>query len=78
MANHHSLAKDLFEDMGRKVAEASAQDEDEDGTKVVDEIESLCMNCHENVSSLHPDVICMADSHEGHYTASPYQNPLLP
>lgn len=44
-----SLAQDLFADMGRKVAEASAQEADEDGTKVVDEIESLCMNCHENV-----------------------------
>lgn len=43
-----SLAQDLFADMGRKVAEASAQEADEDGTKVVDEIESLCMNCHEN------------------------------
>ncbi|KAF2198595.1 zf-ZPR1-domain-containing protein [Delitschia confertaspora ATCC 74209] len=45
--SHQSLAKDLFEDMGRKVAEASAQEGDDD-TKVVDEIESLCMNCHEN------------------------------
>lgn len=47
-----SLAKDLFEDMGRKVAEASARNDDVDGTKVVDEIpETLCMNCHsENVS----------------------------
>lgn len=52
MAQHHSLAQDLFEDMGRKVAEASAQD-DNDDTKVVDEIESLCMNCHENVRILH-------------------------
>lgn len=49
MTEHKSLAQDLFEDMGRKVAEASAQDGDEEGTKVVDEIESLCMNCHENV-----------------------------
>lgn len=48
MAQHQSLAKDLFEDMGRKVAEASAQNDGEDGSKVVDEIESLCMNCHEN------------------------------
>ncbi|KAJ4367286.1 nucleolar zinc-finger protein [Neocucurbitaria cava] len=48
MAQHQSLAKDLFEDMGRKVAEASAQEDTEDGTKVVDEIESLCMNCHED------------------------------
>ena len=50
MAQHKSLAKDLFEDMGRKVAEASAQHDGEEGSKVVDEIESLCMNCHENVS----------------------------
>lgn len=42
------LAQDLFEDMGRKVAEASAQEADSDGTKVVDVIESLCMNCHED------------------------------
>jgi zinc finger protein len=48
MANNQSLAQDLFEDMGRKVAEASAQEGDDD-TRVVDEIESLCMNCHENV-----------------------------
>ncbi|KAF2472119.1 zinc finger protein-like protein zpr1 [Lindgomyces ingoldianus] len=41
-------AQDLFEDMGRKVAEASAREGGEDGTKVVDEIESLCMNCHED------------------------------
>ncbi|KAJ4983719.1 ZPR1 zinc-finger domain-containing protein [Stagonosporopsis vannaccii] len=47
MAEHKSLAKDLFEDMGRKVAEASGQ-QDEDDSRVVDEIESLCMNCHEN------------------------------
>ncbi|KAF1974949.1 zinc finger protein-like protein zpr1 [Bimuria novae-zelandiae CBS 107.79] len=48
-----SLATDLFEDMGRKVAEASARDDDLDGTKVVDEInETLCMNCHsENAST---------------------------
>jgi hypothetical protein len=45
-----SLAQDLFEDMGRKVAEAQAQEDvGELGSKVVDEIESLCMNCHDNV-----------------------------
>jgi hypothetical protein len=44
-----SLAKDLFEDMGAKVAEASAQEGDDD-MKVVDVIESLCMNCHEDVN----------------------------
>lgn len=42
-----SLAKDLFADMGQKVAEASAREDDNDGTRVVDEIkETLCMNCH--------------------------------
>jgi zinc finger protein len=40
-------AKDLFEDMGAKVASA-AQSMDDEETKVVDEIESLCMNCHED------------------------------
>lgn len=48
-----SLAQDLFEDMGRKVAEASAQQGDDDSEpKVVEEIESLCMNCHEDVCHL--------------------------
>ncbi|KAJ9648142.1 nucleolar zinc-finger protein [Coniosporium apollinis] len=42
-----SLAQDLFEDMGRKVAEAG-QDVEDNEQKVVDEIESLCMNCHED------------------------------
>lgn len=41
-------AKDLFEDMGAKVASASQEMGEEDDSKVVDEIESLCMNCHEN------------------------------
>lgn len=53
MAEHKSLANDLFEDMGRKAAEASAQ-QDEDDSRVVDEIESLCMNCHENVRPATP------------------------
>jgi zinc finger protein len=51
MATSKSLAKDIFADMGRKVAEVSAQTgADDSEPKVVDEIESLCMNCHENVS----------------------------
>ncbi|KAF2084486.1 zf-ZPR1-domain-containing protein [Saccharata proteae CBS 121410] len=49
-AERPSLAQDLFEDMGRKVAEASNGMTGDDGEqKVVDEIDSLCMNCHENV-----------------------------
>lgn len=40
-----SLAKDLFENMGRKAEEVSNNNDEQ---KVVDEIESLCMNCHED------------------------------
>ncbi|KAF2149069.1 zf-ZPR1-domain-containing protein [Myriangium duriaei CBS 260.36] len=46
-----ALMKDLFEDMQRKVDDIQLTNGDaEDGTeqKVVEEIESLCMNCHEN------------------------------
>ncbi|THY26204.1 zf-ZPR1-domain-containing protein [Aureobasidium pullulans] len=41
-----SVAKDLFEDMGRQVEGMKANTEDGDDQRVVDEIESLCMNCH--------------------------------
>lgn len=46
------LAKDLFEDMGRKVDGMGMNGQangDEPEQKVVDEIESLCMNCREDV-----------------------------
>jgi hypothetical protein len=56
------LAKDLFADMGRKVADASAREGDDD-EKVVDEIESLCMNCHENVWSPKEEVSRLANPH---------------
>ncbi|KAF2430576.1 zinc finger protein-like protein zpr1 [Tothia fuscella] len=39
-------AEDLFADMGQKVTDASKDGVGEDETKVVDEIESLCMSCH--------------------------------
>lgn len=44
-----SLAKDLFEDMGRKVEGMGLNghaDGETNEPKVVDEVESLCMNCH--------------------------------
>ena len=40
--------KPLFETVGAQVAE-TAKDADDDEPKVVDEIESLCMNCHADV-----------------------------
>ncbi|KAF4556478.1 putative zinc finger protein ZPR1 [Elsinoe fawcettii] len=42
-----SLAKDLFEDMRRQVDNLQVDDETRE-QKVVEEIESLCMNCHED------------------------------
>ena len=42
-----SLAQDLFADMGRQVENMNAaQGDSETDQKVVEEIESLCMNCH--------------------------------
>ncbi|KAL1311815.1 hypothetical protein AAFC00_001894 [Neodothiora populina] len=44
-----SLSKDLFEDMGRKVENMTGGGNSAEGDsepKVVEEIESLCMNCH--------------------------------
>jgi hypothetical protein len=40
--------KPLFETVGEQVANTDAAGGDEPG--FVDEIESLCMNCHEDVS----------------------------
>lgn len=46
----NSLAKDLFEDMGRKASALGATnghaEGDEPTSRVTEEIESLCMNCH--------------------------------
>lgn len=51
----NNVAQDLFEDMGRKVQNMELSDGgpaqteqqgDEEGQKMVEEIESLCMNCH--------------------------------
>lgn len=77
MAQHQSLAKDLFEDMGRKVAEASAQGDNDEGSKVVDEIESLCMNCHENVG-IAARCIYLANTSQGNYAPAPHPHTLLP
>lgn len=54
-----STADDLFEDMGRKVAEMALQSDtveavgtdDANEQKMVEEIESFCVNCHDEVCS---------------------------
>ena len=48
-ANGASLAEELFQDMGTKVSNMGAANgtgDDENEQRIVDEIESLCMNCH--------------------------------
>lgn len=52
-----SLAQDLFTDMGKKVEsmKLSGEDESTEGPdqKTVEEVESMCMNCHDNVCHFH-------------------------
>lgn len=59
---------DLFAAIGKQVAgleikEGEEEDEDE-RVKVVNEIESLCMNCQDNVSDHQwPLTLCAANTH---------------
>ena len=49
---------DLFAAIGKQVLGLRLGDDEvpaeDDRVKIVDEIESLCMNCHENVSNVLP------------------------
>lgn len=51
---------DLFAAIGKQVLGLNLGDDEEpdedDRVKIVDEIESLCMNCHENVSYSLPSI----------------------
>lgn len=64
IATTTASSTDFFESIGKKanqlapstnghgtngIANVSAEDDDDDDGKVVEQIESLCMNCHENV-----------------------------
>lgn len=62
VVQEHS-ATDFFQSIGEKASQlngttatngtnGAGHDADEDEPKVVEEIESLCMNCHEDVSAL--------------------------
>lgn len=42
--------KSIGEHVNTPVSNGDAQQNDDDDAKAVEEIESLCMNCHENVS----------------------------
>lgn len=54
-----TTANEFFESIGNQADQLApaANDEaqtDDDDRRVVEEIESLCMNCHENVSRMLP------------------------
>lgn len=74
---------DLFAAIGKQVLGLKLDDDEEstedDRVKIVDEIESLCMNCHENVSyvlssTFHFQVV---DFVTGHDTTSSHKDSIL-
>lgn len=60
---------EMFDTIGQKAeqlapvpvsnGENGTQAGEDDDQRVVDEIESLCMNCHENVSCLHDNEVAI-------------------
>lgn len=48
-----TAAPNSTSDVAPQLADVNAAAENGDDQRVVDEIESLCMNCHENVSTDH-------------------------
>ena len=55
-----TTANEFFESIGNQADQLApatngeAQTAEDDDRRVVEEIESLCMNCHENVSRIQP------------------------
>jgi hypothetical protein len=81
---------DFFDSIGNKVENTNKQNgatngaevegtvtEADDEPRVVDEIESLCMNCHANVSSS-KCCWCAELMNTGNHTPATYTNTLLP
>ena len=81
---------DFFESIGKKAetlttdskngepqAESAAESAS-DEPQLVDEIESLCMNCRENVSVISFGSVLSLANFPGINTTSPYPNSLLP
>jgi hypothetical protein len=57
---------------------AQKPDHAEEEQKVVDEIESLCMNCHENVRYPHSPLVINTNRIAGHHPFTTYSNTFLP
>lgn len=50
--NSSLSSSDYFKSIGHQVDQVAPSTTDDDDVKPVEEIESLCMNCHENVCTL--------------------------
>jgi hypothetical protein len=59
-------------------APSQQSEQGEEDQKVVDEIESLCMNCHENVSYSSLRLVVATDNLPGHHPFTTDSDPLLP
>ena len=74
---------DLFAAIGKQVLGLRLGDDEmpaeDDRVKIVDEIESLCMNCHEDVSYVLPFICDLRRLIfvSGHDTAFTHKNPIL-
>lgn len=73
---------DLFAAIGKQVLNLELKDGEEspedDRVKVVEEIESLCMSCEQNVScSVDCGNQALSVASIGHYSPFTYQNPFL-
>ena len=73
--------KDLFSAIGKQVLNLKLGGEDDvpedERVKVVDEIESLCMSCEENVSKMHESKPFDYSPSQGYNTASSYESSFL-
>ena len=89
-ANQSVGQDEVFRSVGKHVeamnlAEADENEEsDDEGPKIVDEIESLCMNCEENVwyppvKRVHQKLQILTSCHGlGHHTTPAHKSAVLP
>jgi hypothetical protein len=57
MQNGENITAPLFDTIGHGAEQVDSLDnDDEQGQKLVEEIESMCINCEENVRSPHPKI----------------------
>jgi hypothetical protein len=80
---------EYFESLGKKAERLTINEQNEklpnaklepanEDQRVVDEVESLCMNCHENVPCPQSQMVISANQMIGNHTTTPYPNTFLP